>query len=278
MSNKLSSRSFFRTSDGAYLFFQDSGAGVPLIMLHGWSLSSRVFEKNIDLLSEKYRVIAPDYRGHGYSSKCLEGHMVSRYAQDIRELLDYLGIHRFFLCGWSLSVTVALDFIRQYGQEELLGLILIDGSCEPFTDAPWNAHALSGYNMEGLIQKFQALLHDPAALRHTACQWFLDQETFSEAIDFFASEMAKTPIWISYAIYCDYIMQNTTEVLSQLHVPVLILVPEKNRLRGEFELSLVSNGHLEIFKARHALFYERSQQFNELLLDFPGHCTVPDHI
>ena len=79
---------FFTTSDQAHLYYEVHGKGQPLFLVHGWQCSSRFWQHNIPELSKHFQVIVMDNRGHGKSSKGLQGQIVARYAQDIRELSE----------------------------------------------------------------------------------------------------------------------------------------------------------------------------------------------
>jgi pimeloyl-ACP methyl ester carboxylesterase len=60
------------------------------LKIHGFTGSSRVWQRNIPAFAQHYRVIAPDLRGHGESDKCKHGYHVARLAMDLRELVTYL--------------------------------------------------------------------------------------------------------------------------------------------------------------------------------------------
>ncbi|GAB7354563.1 hypothetical protein MBLNU459_g5017t2 [Dothideomycetes sp. NU459] len=85
---------YFATNDGSKMAYQDVGSKslAPLILLHGFTGSSQVFKRNIPALSARYRVIAPDLRGHGSSAKTPHGFHVSRLAMDLHNLLAHLGL------------------------------------------------------------------------------------------------------------------------------------------------------------------------------------------
>lgn len=260
---------FFRTPDGAHIFYEVNGEGTPVVLLHGVFLSSKVFYKNVPELAKSFKVITADYRGFGYSSKCLQGHSVDQYATDIYNLLQHLNIGKFVLCGWSLSVTIVLRYIEMFGQDDLLGVVLLDGSCSPFSTEPWNAHVLSGYNMEGLADKFRKLMDDPAgSARRNAEGWFKDKDGNLEEIAVFTREGLKAPVWSTYAIYYDYMMTETSQVLASLQVPVMIMTPASNKLRAEHESSLAPKGQMRLFDAAHAFFCELPDEFNQAFSDF----------
>jgi len=79
-------------SDGCPLVYLDEGdpSKPLLILLHGFTGSSKVWMVNYPAFWSKYRVIMPDFRGHGGSGKSPHGYHVSRLAQDFRELLESL--------------------------------------------------------------------------------------------------------------------------------------------------------------------------------------------
>ena len=114
---------FFTTSDQAHLYYEVHGKGQPLFLVHGWQCSSRFWQRNIPELSKHFQVIVMDNRGHGKSSKGLQGQIVARYAQDIRELSEFLGLKNFILMGWSLGGPTVLSYWQQYKTDSnLIGL------------------------------------------------------------------------------------------------------------------------------------------------------------
>ena len=58
--------------DGARIYYEDHGQGQPILLVHGWTCSSRFWQKNVDELAKKFRVVTLDLRGHGNSSKITE--------------------------------------------------------------------------------------------------------------------------------------------------------------------------------------------------------------
>lgn len=69
--------------NGADLYYEDRGEGHPIVFLHGVLHSLRFFEPQLAGLSDEYRAVAVDFRGHGRSEKTELGHTVAQYARDI---------------------------------------------------------------------------------------------------------------------------------------------------------------------------------------------------
>lgn len=110
--------------DGTTLHFVETGSGPPLVLLHGFPLDSRMWNGQIDDLSSRWRVIAPDFRGFG-RSPAGGPFTVPSLADDIHELLAGLGALPCVLAGLSMGGYVAMNFARKY-PATLRGLILVD--------------------------------------------------------------------------------------------------------------------------------------------------------
>jgi len=112
----------------ACIHYEDSGTGEPLILLHGFSVSSRYWSETgvTAALAGRYRVIAMDLRGHGRTTVCgePEGYDAETLADDITALADSLGFDRFHLLGHSAGGMVALRQAWRQG-ERLLSLSLM---------------------------------------------------------------------------------------------------------------------------------------------------------
>ncbi len=81
------------TTDGTTIFFKDWGTGQPIVFSHGWPLSADDWDAQmLFFLSEGYRVIAHDRRGHGRSSQTAVGHDMDHYADDLAALVAHLDL------------------------------------------------------------------------------------------------------------------------------------------------------------------------------------------
>src|SRR3954453_6241745 len=78
----------FHGRDGTRFAYVDEGEGSPLLLIHGWSGSLRWDNRNIAELARGHRGVAFDLRGHGSSDKTESGHTMTRYAQDVYDLVD----------------------------------------------------------------------------------------------------------------------------------------------------------------------------------------------
>lgn len=128
------------TSGGVRLHAAVSGAGRPLVLVHGWSLSHRAFAPQIARLSSRYKVIAPDLRGHGDSESGAGACTADDFAADLAAVFATLGVEDAMLAGWSWGAEVALAALPAIGAR-IAGLALISATPR-FTAGEGWPHAL----------------------------------------------------------------------------------------------------------------------------------------
>lgn len=119
------------TRDGFTTFYEEAGdAESPaVVLLHGFTSDNRMWLPVAGELSQEYRVIAPDLRGHGATTapEDIESYSIEAYADDLKALLDHLEIDICALAGCSFGGMVALQFATTW-PERLAGLVLSDTS------------------------------------------------------------------------------------------------------------------------------------------------------
>ena len=96
------------------LNYAEAGDGFPLVLLHGNGEDHNYFDRQMGPFSAKYRVIAPDTRGHGGSPRGEAPFTLEQFAEDLKEFLDGLGIKKCHLLGFSDGGNIALLFALKY--------------------------------------------------------------------------------------------------------------------------------------------------------------------
>jgi len=213
---------YYRTSDDAILYFEDHGAGKPIVLVPGFCCSTKFFAKNIEGLAKTNRVITFDPRGQGNSSKGLQGHTIARNAQDIKELLDLLDVKDATLLGWSMSGQFVLKYHMLFGKHRIDSIGLLDCPLGAMYDEVWNAHHLKAFNMDA----FNSSLVMTYNGNEGYCNYFAKMifaGNDDSMIDWCTKELLKTPAYISFAIYSDLVFQNGYEMLPKVTVPVLFM-------------------------------------------------------
>lgn len=116
---------YYTAADGAKLFYQDQGAGLPVVCLSGLTRNHRDFDSLMPFLSG-YRVIRPDYRGRGESDWTgPETYNLPQEAMDILALLDHLQLDKAAFIGTSRGGLIAMG-LASTARNRLLGVALND--------------------------------------------------------------------------------------------------------------------------------------------------------
>lgn len=115
----------FKTADGHELFYESLGDGdQAIVLIHGSFMNGRVWEHQSLSLSDAYRTVRIDLRGHGRSDKPSSGYSYSRYGTDVEELVKHLGLDSVSIVGWSMGALVAIEYVaNNEDQTEKLGLV-----------------------------------------------------------------------------------------------------------------------------------------------------------
>ena len=116
--------------NGARIYYQSEGDGEPMVLIHGYPLSSELFREQLDGLSDDYRVIALDLRGYGQSTTPDDDATVGTYAQDVLDVMTELGVERALIGGMSMGGPVVFEMYRR-APERFRGMLLIDTIAAP---------------------------------------------------------------------------------------------------------------------------------------------------
>ena len=96
------------------LFVQQFGSGAPLMLVPGLMVTGEMFRPVIEPLSQHYRLIVPDLRGHGRSGHLPAPYTVPQLASDLAQVLDALGVESAHVLGYSHGGAVAQQFALDY--------------------------------------------------------------------------------------------------------------------------------------------------------------------
>jgi non-heme chloroperoxidase len=114
------------TPDGIEIFYKDWGSGQPIVFSHGWPLSADDWDTQmLFFLSNGYRVIAHDRRGHGRSSQVGDGHDMDHYADDLAAVVEHLDLRDALHVGHSTGGGVVVHFLARHGESRAVKAALI---------------------------------------------------------------------------------------------------------------------------------------------------------
>ncbi|HKQ01452.1 MAG TPA: alpha/beta hydrolase [Actinomycetes bacterium] len=133
------------------LYFEDHGSGPPVVLIHGYPLNGRSWERQERaLLAAGYRVISYDRRGFGLSSQPTIGYDYDTFAADLNVLLEHLALEDVLLVGFSMGTGEVTRYLGAYGSARVRKAVLL-GAIPPFllkTDD--NPEGVDGQVFEGI--------------------------------------------------------------------------------------------------------------------------------
>lgn len=114
------------TSDGTEIFYQDWGAGRPIVFHHGWPLSADDWDNQMMFfLAQGFRVVAHDRRGHGRSTQTDTGNEMDTYAADVAALAEALDLRDAVHIGHSTGGGEVTRYVARHGKGRVAKAVLV---------------------------------------------------------------------------------------------------------------------------------------------------------
>lgn len=262
----------FSQCNGADLYYEESGSGSPILFLHGVMASHRFFEPQLEALSDEFRTIAVDFRGHGRSEKTDLGHTVAGYARDVHAFLDRHGIEDAVLVGWSMGALVSWDYVDQFGTGRIRGLVDVDMEASRFQ---WDDYEHGLTDLEGLMTTLELAQRDRSSIIERVTEQVFKDPPDAGTRTVWFDELSRTPAPIKSAILFDALTRDYREVLPEIDVPTLVCAGADEK-RGTVAAvrhvsDLVPDARFERFEdSGHCPQLEEPERFNRMVARFVG--------
>jgi non-heme chloroperoxidase len=108
------------------LYYEDHGSGRPVVLIHGYPLSGRAWDRQVPaLLADGHRVITYDRRGFGKSSQPASGYDYDTFAADLSTLLEHLDLREAVLVGHSMGTGEVTRYLAAYGSARVAQGVLV---------------------------------------------------------------------------------------------------------------------------------------------------------
>ena len=139
------------------LYYEDHGRGEPVVLVHGWPLSSKSWEKQVPvLLDAGYRVVAYDRRGFGNSSRPATGYDYDTLAEDLHKIMTELDLADATLVGFSMGGGEVARYLGTYGSDRVERAVFIS-AIPPFLLKPdENPEGVEGSVFDGIMESIAA--------------------------------------------------------------------------------------------------------------------------
>jgi pimeloyl-ACP methyl ester esterase len=254
----------FLSHAGVSLRYDRTGAGPPVLFVHGWTCNRTFWERQAQALRGRHTVVTVDLRGHGESSPPRTGYSMGTLAADLEHLVRALGVPRIAVVGWSMGGLVALELVRRLG-ERASTLVLVSTTPGALTarDNPHAAVERAAALTKGVAEDFRATIRDFAAD-------FFKDGTASPLFSWAAGQMQRTPPHAAAATLAALLEADLRPHLKTLKLPTAVLHGRHDAVfplaHGEQLAKGIAGAHLTVFEASgHVPFLEEPEAFNEAL-------------
>ncbi len=258
----------YADNDGVKIYYEVHGEGTPFLLLRGLGGTVRGWADQVDLFADKYQMILVDNRGAGNSDKPDIEYTIDIFAQDLKCVLDHLGVSKIILLGLSMGGFIVQQFYHKYPEmvDALIlgctGMGLLDPHHIKFSQEVEDILHMerSMENVVEAITKMNSKFYHPDYIMKTP-------DLLEKTI--VGIKLAPQPGYAfrrqSAACYANY---QLSEKLKQIKVPVLLLhgtddevVPIEN---AEYMVQQIPNVKYRILeRAGHMFFLENPDFFHE---------------
>jgi non-heme chloroperoxidase len=261
------------------LHYEDHGSGQPVVLIHGYPLSGRAWDKQVPVLLEAgHRVVTYDRRGFGQSSQPVVGYDYDTFAADLAALLDHLDLWDAVLVGHSMGTGEVTRFLGSYGSARVAKGVLV-APIPPFLlqtiDNPDGVpqSVFDGFveaakaDMPAWMKGFLDNFYNVDTLRGTLISDQAYQTSWNLATSASAvAAVACIPTWAT----------DFRADLPKLDVPILVVQGDADQVlpldkTGKRLPGLIDDVQLVVIEGGpHAIPWTHADQVNRALLDFLG--------
>jgi pimeloyl-ACP methyl ester carboxylesterase len=156
----------FAEVNGTRLYYEIVGRGHPLVLVHGFSPNTKMWDDQFEVFAKRFKVVRYDVRGFGKSALPTVGKDYS-HTKDLKALLNQLGIDYAYVVGLSMGGVIALDFALEY-PEVTKALILADSSIYGFRACETTHQNLPTQHSERRMERTKDTDGDDLSVRYSA--------------------------------------------------------------------------------------------------------------
>ena len=259
------------------LYYEDHGSGTPVVLIHGYPLSGRAWEKQVPvLMDDGHRVITYDRRGFGKSSQPTGGYDYDTFAADLNGLMEALDLRDAVLVGHSMGTGEVTRYISKYGSSRVAKGVLISPIPPFLLQTDDNPEGLPASLFDGFMQSARA---DSAAWMKGFLDNFFNIDKFRGTLvsDQYYDACFNIAVSASAAGTVACIPTWETDFradLPKLDVPMLCVQGDADRVlpypkTGKRLPGMIKNLQFDVIEdGPHAICWTHADQVNSALLKF----------
>jgi len=261
------------------LYYEDHGAGTPVVLIHGYPLNGASWEKQVPvLLTSGHRVITYDRRGFGKSSQPTTGYDYDTFAEDLRKLVTTLELRDFALVGFSMGGGEVARYLGKYGSQGVSKAVFLASIPPYLLKTPDNPEGVD-------LSVFQGIEKAVAADRYVFFTDFfknfyntdilLGKRVSDQAVQASWNVAAGASATASLACVATWYTDFRRD-LPRIEVPTLVMHGDADRIlpitaTGLRTAKLVKEARMVVVEGGpHAINWTHADKVNPALLDFLG--------
>ena len=259
------------------LHYEDYGSGTPVLLIHGYPLSGRAWDKQVPvLLEDGHRVITYDRRGFGKSSHPSGGYDYDTFATDLHALMETLNLHDTVLVGHSMGTGEVTRYLGRYGSARVAKGVLVSPIPPFMLQTQDNPEGLPASLFDGFMH--QAREDGPAWLKGFLDNFFnIDKFRGTLVSDQYYEACWNIAVSASAIAVVACIPTWETDFradLSKINVPMLVIQGDDDRVlplpkTGQRLPGMIKDMQMvTIDGGPHAIAWTHADQVNAALLKF----------
>jgi non-heme chloroperoxidase len=259
------------------LYYEDHGSGAPVVLIHGYPLSGRAWDRQVPVLLDAHsRVITYDRRGFGKSSQPTSGFDYDTFAADLNALMEKLDLYDVTLVGHSMGTGEVIRHLGTYGSARVARAVLISPIPPFLLETDDNPEGLPGELFDGFIQTAKA---DTPAWMKGFLDNFYNMDVYGGSLvsdpAFQASLDIANAASATAAVACIPTWETDfRRDLPKIDVPMLVVQGDADRIlpfpnTGKRLPGLIKEMELVVIEGGpHAIAWTHADQVNKALLRF----------
>lgn len=242
-----------------------------ILFLHGWPANHNLFEYQFDKLPQLgYRCIGIDTRGFGKSDKPFFGYDYDTLSDDLRGVVEALGLRDFALAGHSTGGAIAVRYMGRHMGYGVNRLILIAAAAPSLVRRPNFPY---GIDQERVLQMIEDTYNDRPQMLQDFGNNFFFKHTTQAFSDWFFKLGLEAAGWATAAIARTWINEVLFTDMEAIFVPTLIIHGIHDKIvpfhLGEIQHKMIRHSMLVPFQfSGHGSFYDQKDEFNDVLVKF----------
>jgi len=264
---------YLELPDGVPLYFERTGAGPAVLLVPGWTITTRFWEKQVADLAADHDVVTFDLRGAGNSGKTPDRHSLAAYGDDLRFVIETLELEDVTLVGWAMAVSVAVHMLAGEGCRRVGRFVWVDHSPRFFATPEWQLGLFGDLTPEAFDAILSDLRHDRVAVtRSLLTDAMFATELGEDDLRWMVAELLKTPTEVAVAMLAAVAYTDLRPLLGQLELPVLVVNGGKSAVppdvAGWLAERLPQGRAVVLADAGHAPFWDDAPGFNAVVREF----------